>query len=583
MKIFWLLIFICQSLVLFGQNRISRTDVQGRILNQETNEPIPYVNISIYQSQYGTISDIKGNFKISVPIVNDTLYVSHIGFKKQLIPLTEKDTFYNIYLEQNIQLLNEVTIKAPDYSYLCDLLIDCKKNLSIESRTAKAYYELKSYAGDNQIELLEAFYNSDLKGYDLLALELKTGRFALRKTGNSFFNSLESSRAIILDKLFAENEYFPQSPLAFSNSKMKKKFYLDLEKKYLENTSDSVYVIRYQPKDTSEAFFNGQIWVNPEKKQVIKITFDCRNCKISPFIPLFDTDNLSNINLNITKTFKEIDNKMFFNHIDFSYRFDYDSRIGYADNVKYNVLTNAVLHIYDYENSFFIPKFSFDENCVSDYFKIAAMPYNIFFWENNSEFEIIDYNNQNRVFYEENEAFCSRNWYSDNQCIKKVYECPFIAWSEKRILIKGVTEDTLISNTSNPGFIADRYNLSVKIFMDINTYADSTDVLTSTVFDPWETFYNLPVDTATNCFLNIYFDICEYERRNFVKQIQGSGHNKDEILRKYEEMSAKLDNLKNQYLDEVDRGTNRKELEKWNQYIADKLGINNMRLFNLIE
>jgi hypothetical protein len=583
MKIFWLFIFICQSIALFGQNHSSGTEVQGRIFNKETKEPIPYVNISIYQSQYGTISDITGNFKISVPSVNDTLYVSHIGFKKQLIPLTEKDTFYTIYLEQNIQLLNAVTITAPDYSYLCDLLIDCKKNLPIENRTTKAYYELKSYSGGNQIELLEAFYNAELKGYDLCELELKTGRFALKKSGNSFFNSLESSRAIILDRLFAENEYFPQSPLAFSASKMKKKFWMELEKKYLENTSDSVYVIRYQPKDTSGVFFNGQIWVNPQKKQVIKITFDCRNCQVSPFIPLFETDNLSNISLNITKTFMEIDNKMFFNHIDFSYRFDYDSRIGYADNVKYNILTNAVLHIYDYENSFFIPKFSFNENCVSDYFKIAAMPYNIFFWENNSEFGIIDYNNQNSSFYKENEAFNSRNWYMNNQSIKKVYEGPFIAWSEKRILIKGITGDTLISNASNPGFIADRYNLSVKIFMDINTYADSTNVLTSTVFDPWETFYHLPVDTATNCFLNIYFDICEYERRIFVGKIQGLGNNKDEILRKYEEMNADLDKLKNQYLQEVDRGTNRKELEEWNQYIVDNLGINNMRLFNLLK
>jgi len=584
MKIFWSFVCICQCLSLIGQNLSSGIDVYGRILNKETNEPIPYVIIFNSHSQTGTLSDMKGYFKISAPQLDDTLFVSCIGFKKQRIPLSAKKTFYAIYLEQSIQLLDAVTIRPPDDGYLYDLLIDCKKESSIDSRTAKAYYEIKSFAGDSQIELLEEFFNAELSGYDLSELELKTGRFALKKTGDRFFNSMESSRAIVMNGLFTENEYFPQSPLVFSKSKMKKKFWLGLEKKYLENNIDSIYVISYRPKDSSGVFFNGQIWVNPQKKHVIKTTFNCRNCSVTPFIPLFSTDKLSNINLNITKTYKEIDNEMFFNHIDFTYQFDYESRIGKEFEAKYRILTNAVLHVYDYENSFFIPKFNFDKNCVRDYFKINAMPYNEFFWANNNEFEISDHDKMNSIFYKENEEFSNKTWYlSSNKYFKKVFEAPFITWSEKRVLIKDVSGDTAISNMPNTGIIADRYKLSIKIFMDINTYSDSTNVVTSTVFDPWETFYYLPVDSSTNCFLNIIFDIYEIERRNFEKSIQGLGNNKVEILSKFETMNVKLDNLKSEYLAEVDRGTKREELEKWNQYVIDNLGINNMRLFNLIE
>ncbi len=583
MKAFWFILFVCSYLSLIGQSNSSCIEVKGRILNKETKEPIPYANIFNYHSKNGTISDLNGYFKISVHNVKDTLFVSSVGFKKQMIRLSEKKSFYTLYMEENVQLLDAVSIIAPDDSYLYDLLVDCKKNSSTVNRTTKAYYEIKSYTGDNQIEMLESFFNADLKGYDLSELELKTGRFALKKTGNRFFNSMESSRAIIMNRLFAENEYFPQNPLGFSHLKMKKKFYLELEKKYLENTFDSVYVIRYVPKDTSGLFFNGRIWIDPQKKHVIKATFECKNCKVTPFIPLFSTDKMSNINLNITKTYKEIDGKMFFNHVDFTYQFDYDSRIDSADEANYRILTNAVLHVYDYENIFFIPKFRFDDNCVHDYLKIAAMPYNDFFWENKNEFEIIDHDNQNKQFYIENEAFSNRTWYSDNQCIKKVYESPFIKWSEKRrVLIKDFTEDGVERNPSNTGIIADKYNLSVKIFMDINTYSDSTNVITSTVFDPWETFYHLPVDTATNCFLNIYFDICEIERKKFEKAIENLGNNRAEIIRKYDEMNAKLDKLKKQYLKEVDRGLNKEEFEKWNQYVAKSIGINNFKLFNYI-
>ncbi|MDO9511908.1 MAG: carboxypeptidase-like regulatory domain-containing protein [Bacteroidales bacterium] len=295
MKIFGSLIFICLTLTLFGQNQSSRINVQGRILYKETNEPIPYVNILNYRLQNGTISDMKGYFQIFVPNAHDSLIISCIGYKKQIIPLSEKKAFYTIYLEQNIQLLNAVTITAPDYSYLYDLLMECKKNASFENRTTKAYYEIKSYSGDTQIELLESFFNADLKGYDLSELELKTGRFALKKAGNRFFNSMESSRAIIMNRLFIENEYFPQSPLEFSNAKTKKRFWLEPEKKYLENTNDSIYVIRYKPKDTSGMFFKGQIWIDPQKKHIIKMTFNCRNCSVTPFLPLFSTDKLSNM------------------------------------------------------------------------------------------------------------------------------------------------------------------------------------------------------------------------------------------------------------------------------------------------
>jgi len=584
MRIFWSFVFICQCLSLIGQNFGSGQDVHGRILCKETNDPIPYVIIFNSHSQIGTLSDMKGNFKISTSQLDDTLFVSCIGFKKQRIQLSAKETFYTIYLEQSIQLLEAVTIRPPDDGYLYELLIDCKKESSTDSRTAKAYYEIKSYAGDSQIELLEEFFNAELSGYDLSELELKTGRFALKKTGDRFFNSMESSRAIVMNGLFNENEYFPKSPLVFSKSKMKKKFWLELEKKYLENNIDSIYVISYRPKDSSGVFFNGQIWVNPQKKHVIKTTFNCRNCSVTPFIPLFSTDKLSNINLNITKTYKEIDNEMFFNHIDFTYQFDYESRIGKEFEAKYCILTNAVLHVYDYENSFFIPKFSFDENCVRDYFKINAMPYNDFFWANNNEFEISDHDIMNSSFYKENEEFSNKTWYlSNNKYFKKVFEYPFITWSEKRVLIKDVSSDTAISNMPNTTIIADRYKLSIKIFMDLNTYSDSTNVITSTVFDPWETFYYLPVDSSTNCFLNILFDIYEIERRNFEKSIQGLGNDNIEILSKFETMNEKLDKLKSEYLAGVDRGTKREELEKWNQYVLDNLGINNMRLFNLIE
>ena len=581
-KTFLICLLLLPSISICGQNSGALQEVRGRIINKETREPLPYVSIMSYHSRKGTISDLQGYFKISTNGSSDSLLVSCIGFKKQVVRISDKKDWYPISLDPSIQLLNEVVIRPTDNSYLFDLLLDCRKKAGKDTKTAKAYYELKSYVSGQQIELIEAFFNAETQAYDLKELDLKAGRFALKNSGNRFFMSRESSRAIILNALFAESDLFPESPLSMTKSIMKKRFWLELEKKYLDNNKDSVYVIRYMPRDTSGLHFQGRIWLNPNKKYLLKTTFECSNCKRSPFMPLFSLDNLSSIGIFITRTYKEIDAKMFINHTDFTYSFNYESRTGKSNQTHYSLLTNAVIHIFDYDNTFLLPVFEFDPACVRDYEKINAMPYNQFFWDYNDEFQMIDHDNRNSQFYEENEEFSNKNWYKANPAFIKVYEKPFITWSEKRVLIKDVSNETSAQIPSSSGLIANKYKLGIKIFMDINTYSDSTNVITSSVFDPWETFYNLPVDSATNCFLNIIFDIYEIERRHFVKSLPVNGNNTSEILRAHAALTEKLNSMQQRYLSEVDRGTRIKELKKWNQIVIDNLGINNMDLFNLL-
>jgi hypothetical protein len=293
---------------------------------------------------------------------------------------------------------------------------------------------------------------------------------------------------------------------------------------------------------------------------------------------------------------------MAINRVDFSYEFEYQSRhnatpgletltdsVYNADYLNKNkwsendrrIRSNAILYTYDYENSFDLPRFQFSKKCVRDYHKINAMPYNEFFWQNNDEFKIIDFENRNDAFYSQQDVITNRTWFFENKYFKKVYEAPFITWSDKRILMKDVSGNYSPGDHSDPKALADMYKLGVKIFMDINTYSDSTNVITSTVFDPWDTFYLLPVDSVTNCFLNIYFDICEIERRKFAQEIREKKYTKAQMFLAYDEVQKKIEQLTDAYLKEVERGTNRKQLEKWNRYDMQSLGIDNMSLFNL--
>ena len=61
--------------------------ITGKILEQNSNNPIPYVNIGILNSQYGTISNSDGSFSIKIPDSHrkENLLFSAIGYKKKLL------------------------------------------------------------------------------------------------------------------------------------------------------------------------------------------------------------------------------------------------------------------------------------------------------------------------------------------------------------------------------------------------------------------------------------------------------------------------------------------------------------------
>ena len=82
--------------------------ISGVVTDSETGDPIPYLNVYYDGKGVGTITDIDGNFDLSVPS-NATLQVSYIGYNTQDVTVTSK-TVYNIQLEEDSQALDEVVV-----------------------------------------------------------------------------------------------------------------------------------------------------------------------------------------------------------------------------------------------------------------------------------------------------------------------------------------------------------------------------------------------------------------------------------------------------------------------------------------
>ncbi|WP_036154330.1 carboxypeptidase-like regulatory domain-containing protein [Maribacter forsetii] len=106
------------TILLFTYSIFSQNVVSGTVVDSETNETIPYVNIGILKQTLGTVSNESGKFEFEVKddFMKDTIRVSSIGYKT--ISLVASDFIKKMKVNAVLPLtadvteLNEVTITA---------------------------------------------------------------------------------------------------------------------------------------------------------------------------------------------------------------------------------------------------------------------------------------------------------------------------------------------------------------------------------------------------------------------------------------------------------------------------------------
>lgn len=92
-------------------NYNSMFDLAGRVSGIVTNnfdEPLPGVTIMAAESTVGTVSDLNGNFELTLPNGASQLNISSIGFQTQYLPITGSSI--HVRLEEDLQQLSEVVV-----------------------------------------------------------------------------------------------------------------------------------------------------------------------------------------------------------------------------------------------------------------------------------------------------------------------------------------------------------------------------------------------------------------------------------------------------------------------------------------
>jgi len=140
-----LLFFLILSISANSQDY--KLKIQGKVTDHEKTELIG-ASISLQSNpKHGVVSDIEGNFTISVPDSKESLVISYVGFDKKIVPLQEGISWYDIELAPNAKLEEVVVIGY----------FNRKKDNFTGSAITVAGEELKRVNPNNILQSIESF------------------------------------------------------------------------------------------------------------------------------------------------------------------------------------------------------------------------------------------------------------------------------------------------------------------------------------------------------------------------------------------------------------------------------------------
>ncbi len=106
-----ILLLCCVLSMVWSHVVAQERTVTGTVTSQEDGSALPGVNVVLKGSTVGTVTDVAGNYRLSVPQTGGVLVFSFIGLKSQELDIAERTTI-NVPMGLDIQQLGEVVVTA---------------------------------------------------------------------------------------------------------------------------------------------------------------------------------------------------------------------------------------------------------------------------------------------------------------------------------------------------------------------------------------------------------------------------------------------------------------------------------------
>lgn len=289
MKIFAAIFFL--AVVINAQ----QFTIRGKVLDKTTNQAIPYSNIRVANTNYGTSSTIDGNFQIQLGKGNYKLIVSNIGYLSDTIAVRlNENKNLTIELEPTPINLNEVTV-FPGENPALEIIrrvIEAKheRNDKIESYVFRAYtkgiiktteyfnssgssvgIEVGSKSGDTSKLKITGIIENESKGYFKKPNLYKDEIVARKQSSNtpSSINIFTGGR--LIQNFYSDDIRFFNRPLLSPIADEAIEYYDYFIEDTLAMDKHNVFKINFEPLKKINPGFVGTLYVEDKTYNLIKL------------------------------------------------------------------------------------------------------------------------------------------------------------------------------------------------------------------------------------------------------------------------------------------------------------------------
>lgn len=188
-----------------AQEISSFKEINGTVLDQKTKSKLVFADLTINDSNISTVTNNDGEFSLKIPnhLLEGTITITHLGYQKIELKISEIPDNEKIYLEPSIILLDEVKI-ASKFKNAKALVIETlgkkntlynndnmlmtafyretikkrRRNASLSEAVVQIHKQPYKNSRNDNIELIKARKQTDYSRLDTLAMKLQGGPFS---------------------------------------------------------------------------------------------------------------------------------------------------------------------------------------------------------------------------------------------------------------------------------------------------------------------------------------------------------------------------------------------------------------------
>mgnify|MGYP003582863628 CR=1 FL=1 len=343
--------------------------IQGKVVDEISGEPIPFVSIGVIGTNNSTVTNDAGEFVLKNITLPAKLRYSHVSY---LLLESEISTANNLYVKLKAAAINLKTVTIDPYrgERLVKAALEKTKEFEKENFYGKAFYRQLTTIDGKAKQIYELFYDLKFNVSNVEGWIAKQSRFAESNEGISFSMSNQSYLTFLLAGSLFEGRKMGK----YVSLKTLKDFEITVER-YIEQKEQDVAVVSCKYKGKKKDFYtNFTYYIGIDDSKIYRLESSAFNLplkvnatsKMPPTVTTVATFNGANTPIPVLES---ISTKLFL-HLS-------------TRNRSISPVINSMLTVYQLDKNLNTQNFTELNKKIQDKTVVESIAYNPDFWKNN--------------------------------------------------------------------------------------------------------------------------------------------------------------------------------------------------------